>query len=155
MAVVKIPAYPKGVARGVWANKLAEAAIYSVESRDINFDTGVAVNIFSIPEEFVVTGVELGVSTAWVDPGPDVSLNIQDSAGTNLALFGAKVLSNTGFYKYPGAFLRVAKTGGAAGKRTRVLQVDVNDPATATAGVARVWLEFRYTRAESFRTDYV
>ena len=153
MAVVKIPAYPSGVARGVWANKLAEAAVYTVESRDINFDTGVAVNIFSIPEEFVVTGLTLEVSTAWVDPGPDVSLNVQDSAGTNLALFGAKVLLNTGFYKYPGAFLRVAKTAGA-GKRTRVVQVDVNDPATATAGIARVWLEFRYTRRESLRTDY-
>ncbi len=153
MAVTKIPAFPKGVARGVWANKLSQAAVYAAESQPINYDTGTSVNIFSIPEEFVITGLALEVSTAWVDPGPDVSLNVQDSAGTNLALFGARVLRNTGFYKYPGAFLRVAKTAGV-GKRTRVIQVDVNDPATATAGVARVWLSFKYDRSESLRDDY-
>ena len=51
MASVKIPAWPKGVAGNVWANKLANASLYAVESEIINFDTGAAVNIFAIPEE--------------------------------------------------------------------------------------------------------
>ena len=154
MAVVKIPAYPKGIARGVWANKLAQAAIYTVESRDINFDTGTAVNIFSIPEEFVIVGLSLEVVTAWADPGTGTNLSVQDSAGTNLANFDVKQLRVAGFYDYSSAFLRVAKTAGA-GKRNRLIQVDVNSPATPTAGVARVWLRFKYNRAESFRSDYV
>lgn len=153
MAVVKIPAYPKGVARGVWANKLAQAAIYTVESQAINYDTGTAVNIFSIPEEFVVVGLALEVVTAWADPGTGASLDVQDSAGVNFATFDVRTLRNAGFYNYPGAFLRVAKTAGV-GRRNRLIQVDVNDLGTATAGIARVWLRFKYNRAEAFRTDY-
>lgn len=140
MAVIKIPAFPSGVARGVWANQLARSAVYAIESDAINFDTGTAVNIFSIPEEFVVLGVGVEVVTAF--DRDDAHINVQDSAGTNLAVFDGRALSITGFNEYPVLF-RTAKTAGV-GKRTRVIQVDVS--GAATAGIFRVWLKFKPER---------
>ena len=151
MAVRKIPAFPSGIARGVWANKLADAAIYAVESDAINYNDGTAVSLFSIPEEFILLGLGLEVVTAWADPGGNPSLVVQDAVG-DLAVFGPRVLRNVGFYEYP-VLRRYAKTAGV-GIRTRLLQVDVNDPGTATAGIARVWLKFKPNRAESLRVDY-
>lgn len=152
MAVKRIPAFPSGVAKGVWANKLADAAIYAVESDAINYDTGTAINIFSIPEEFVLLGLGLNVTTAWADPGGNTTLVVQDTAA-DLAIFGVKQLRSTGQYEYP-VLAQYAKTGGAPGKRNRLIQVDVNDLGTATAGVARVWMKFKPNRAESLRLDY-
>ena len=142
MAVIKIPVFPPGIARGVWANQLARSAIYAVESDDINYDTGLAVNVFSIPEEFVVLGLGVEVVTAWT-AGQGAFLNVQESGGANIALFSEKVLENTGFFEYP-VLYRLAKTAGP-GKRTRSIQVDVGGGGGA-AGVARVWLKFKPER---------
>ena len=145
MAVVKIPAFPKGIARGVWANDLAQSAVYAQESEAINFDTGAAVNIFSIPEGTVIMGIGLEVVTVWSGGGATMdggqSLDVNDS-DAQIAHFGPRQLLATGFYEYP-VLNRTARTAGA-GVRNNLINVDVNAPEeVAIAGVARVWLKFK------------
>lgn len=144
MAAVKIPAFPKGVARGVWSNKLAGSAIYAIESDVINYDTGTAVNIFAIPEGMILTDVACEVATAF--DGASQSLTVADTAEV-LANFD---VSLTGFFKR-GAFKRYAVVGGAPGNKSRSVYIDVNGAAGA-AGVARVWLFVKPDRS-AFRKD--
>lgn len=140
MPSVKIPAWPKGVAGNVWANKLASASLYMVESDLLNFDTGIAVNIFSIPEETILTAVGIEVVTATTGPG---SIVVQDTA-RDLITFGANLTDDTGFTLAP-VLQRYAKLGGvnAPGKQARALQVDVNG---LTAGTFRIWIQFKPNR---------
>jgi hypothetical protein len=146
MAAVKIPAFPKGVARGVWANKLAGSAIYAIESDAINYDTGTAVNIFSIPEGLVL--MDIGVEIATAFNGASVSLTVQDTA-EDLANFD---VAQAGFFKRE-AFKRYAVVGDAPGNKSRSIQIDVNGN-TGTAGVARVWLFLKPDRS-AFRKDNI
>ena len=146
MAAVKIPAFPKGVARGVWANKLAGSAVYAIESDVINYDTGTAVNIFAIPEGMVLLDIACEVATPF--DGASVSLTVQDTS-EDLANFDVNL---TGFFKR-GAFKRYALVGGAPGNKSRSIQVDVNGIA-GSAGVARVWLFLKPDRS-AFRKDNV
>ena len=72
MAVVKIPAWPKGIAGNVWANKLADASLYAIESEVINYDTGTAIKIFSIPEDTILWSVGLEVVTIFNKPAAEI-----------------------------------------------------------------------------------
>lgn len=144
MAVIKIPAFPSGVARGVWANQLARSAVYAIESDAIAYDAGASANVFSIPEEFVVLGIGIEVTTAFT-AGQGGFVNVHDTAGTVIQVFGEKQVEKAGFYEYPVLF-RTAKTAGA-GKRTRTLQVSVG-AGGAAAGAFRVWLKFKPERGQ-------
>jgi len=160
MAARKIPAWPKGVAGSVWANKLANASTYAIESDVINYDTGTAVRIFSIPEDTILWAIGLEVVTAF--DKPNGTLVVRDTEIV-LATFGGYRLEPgwTGFVELP-VFKRYARFAGggaganpnaAPGKMQRELQVDVNG-GTGTAGIARVWIKIKPNRADAFRKDY-
>ena len=155
MASVKIPAWPKGVARGVWANRLASAAVYAIESNVINYDTGTSINIFSIPEDSILLGVGLEVVTAF-----DVyqaNIIVKDTAET-LCRFEERAVDTTGF-RQKNLMKRYAKRSGA-GRGTREIQVDVNTTTgglgtTGSAGVGRIWIFLKPNRESPLRKDYV
>lgn len=150
MAVVKIPAWPKGVAGNVWANKLADASLYAVESDLFNYDTGTAVGVFSIPEDSILWAVGVEVVTAFTGANAGTSIVIQDTS-EDLATFGYNVLDATGFAEQL-QLKRYAKTAGA-GTPARAIQVDMNQGA-ASAGTFRVWVVLKPNRG-SLRTDFV
>ena len=145
MATVKIPAWPKGVAGNVWANKLADASLYAVESDLMNYDTGLAVNVFSIPEDSILWAVGIEVVTAFTGTFAS-ALVVQDTAN-DLARFLAGDLNATGFVEQM-TLTRYAKRAGA-GNQPRSIQIDA--PAGATAGTFRVWLVLKPNRENSLR----
>jgi len=148
MAAVKLPAWPKGIAGNVWANKLADASVYAVESEAINYDTGTAVTIFSIPEDSILLGVALEVQTAF--DKPQGSIVVQDTLA-DIVKFADRAFGDTG-YTYAPVLRRYAKVAGV-GNTARAIQVDVNG-GTGTAGVGRIWLMLKPNRG-SLRKDFV
>mgnify|MGYP001577335791 FL=1 len=148
MAVVKIPAWPKGIAGNVWANKLADASLYAIESEVINYDTGTAIKIFSIPEDTILWSVGLEVVTIFNKPAAEIV--VRDTAEV-LGRFSGRALEQTGFVEQM-LLKRYAKTAGP-GRDTRQIQVDVNG-GTGTAGVGRVWIVIKPSRRQSFKKDF-
>ena len=150
MAAVKIPAWPRGVAGNVWANQLARASLYAIESDIINFDTGTSINIFSIPEQTVLWAIGLEIVTAF-NAGGSKSIVVKDTS-ENLAIFGdvigaAGAVEQLVLKRYAGG------SAGVPGVTSRSIQVDVN-AGGGTTGVGRVWLVLKPQRS-SFRRDNV
>jgi hypothetical protein len=150
MAVVKIPAFPAGVAKGVWANKLASAGVYAVESDLLNYDTGTDIPIFALPDEAVVMGIGLEVVTAF--DANNREIRVFDSADTlGMVTFDPSVVG----YQEVLAFKRLTKTTGAGGRSaSKNIWVDI-DSAGGTAGTASVWILFRPNRKMTTRKDLV
>lgn len=145
MAVRKVPAWPKGVAGNVWANKLSDAQIYCVEGEDFNYDTGTAVTVFAIPEDTVLLGIGLQVTTAFDKPGG--SLTVQDTLA-DICIFGQDVLADSttrSGYSFQPVY-KVYPKFGTEGKQSRLIQIDVNG-GTGTAGVGRLTLWMKPNRA--------
>jgi len=157
MAARKIPAWPKGIAGNVWANKLADASLYAIESDVINFDTGTAVRIFSIPEDTILWAAGLEIVTAFNKPNGSIVLRDTEIA---LATFAGPSIEATGFVEQVllKRYARFAGSGvgsvGLPGRQQRELQVDVNGGA-GTTGIARCWIVIKPNRADAFRKDYV
>jgi len=150
MAAVKLPAWPKGIAGNVWANKLADASVYAVESELFNYDTGTAVALFAIPEDSVILGIGIEVGTAFNGNGTQ-SVVVQDT-GADLAIFGDNVISNASKFVMQPVLKRYTKAAGA-GVASRAIQVDAN-AAGASAGTFRIWLQIKPNRG-SLKSDYV
>ena len=148
MAARKIPAWPRGVAGNVWANKLADASLYAIESDVINFDTGTAVRIFSIPSETILWAAGLEIVTAFNKPNGSVVL--RDTTAV-LATFAGPNIESTGFVEQV-LLRRYTKVAGP-GKSQYELQVDVNGGA-GTTGIARCWIVIKPNREDAFRKDY-
>ena len=142
MAAIKLPAWPQGVAGNVWANKLADASVYAVESNLFNYDTGTAVALFSIPEDSIILGIGIEMVTA-MDGGGAQYVQVADT-GAVLATFGDNVVSNVQFSWQP-VLKRYTKAAGVPGNAPRTIQLNVNDGAAA-AGTFRVWLQLKPNR---------
>ena len=149
MASVKIPAWPKGVAGNVWANKLADASVYAVESELLNFDTGTAVTIFAVPEDSVILGIGLERVTAFTVTGGESNIAVLDTAGSNLVKFGNRELSSVGYTLAP-VLRRYSKVAGVPGTSSRAITVSTKG---LTAGTFRIWLQFKPNR-RTLRSDY-
>ncbi len=155
MAAVKIPAFPKGAASGVWANKLARQAIYAVESDTFNYDTGSSVTIFSVPEEVVILGVGLEVNTVF--DGVDPEVVVADSNGTIAIFSEIPLLTATSVQidiywqnvcvRYPGT----ATLGNPPHAITLTATVD----GGASTGTGKIWLKFKPDASRGFKKDYV
>jgi hypothetical protein len=157
MASIKLPAWPKGIAGNVWANKLADASVYAVESNVINYDTGTSALIFAIPDDSVVMGVGLELVSDFTGASGATKVDVTDSAGTILGSFGVSALDSpaSGDFKMLSTLKRYAKTAAAgnAGARHKAIEVDVTTGG-CSAGTFRIWLQLKPNR-NSLRSDYV
>ncbi len=140
MASVKVPAFPKGVARGVWANKLSRSAIYVVESDPFNFDTGAAVRLFSVPDNSVVLGLGLEVNTAFDGESPLVT--VLDSDGVIASWQDTQALTDTTQIMWVDSVRRYFPSAGA-GNQANFLNVTTVTDAGATTGIGRIWIKIK------------
>jgi len=143
MASVKIPEFPKGVARGVFANQLAKQAVYAIESDTFNYDTGSSVTIFSVPEGCIILGVGLEVNTIF--DGEDPSLVVSDSDGTiadfSPAELGAATATSVPIY-WQNVAVRYPKTTTLGNPPLPIsLTMTVDDGAST--GTGKIWLQIR------------
>ena len=142
MASVKIPEFPKGVARGVFANQLQKQVVYAVESDTFNYDTGSSVTIFSVPEGCIILGVGLEVNTIF--DGVDPSLAVSDSDGT-IAVFSdeLEVATATSVPIYwQNVAVRYPKTT-TLGNPPLPISLTVTVDGGASTGTGKIWLKLK------------
>lgn len=141
MGVKKIPVWGRGASYGKSHDAWHGAAVYAVESDSVNYDTGTSVQLFSIPNGTILTGIGLNVETAFTgEVGNGSEVIVKDTA-ENLAIFKQPALREAREYFYP-MVKKYAKVAGP-GVGSRDIQVDVN--GSAAAGAFRVILYMRPT----------
>lgn len=156
MAAVKIPAWPRGVAGNVWANKLADSSLYAVESDLFSYTAGTAVPIFGIPEDSIIWAIGCEIVTAFTGVLSTGEIVVHDTAAGGvesgpLAVFGPGVMNDV--QNAEQLVMRRYVKGAGIGTGSKGIQVTL-DAGGASAGTFRIWLVLKPNRG-SFKRDFV